>query len=111
MDVKFRERARKRRTRHPRLLHNEQAPRRWKRPPSADIRLEQAHRLKNKDSALASELRSLRVEHMHLLTGTPLQARPPQAFARASAHSARDLTLRASRTPGTRAQASRLASR
>ena len=35
--------------------------------------VDEAHRLKNKDSALAQDLRTLRVEHLHLLSGTPLQ--------------------------------------
>uniref|UniRef100_A0A7S4BX57 Uncharacterized protein n=1 Tax=Chrysotila carterae TaxID=13221 RepID=A0A7S4BX57_CHRCT len=43
--------------------------------------IDEAHRLKNKDSALASELRSLRVEHMHLLTGTPLQNNTTELWA------------------------------
>ena len=35
--------------------------------------MDEAHRLKNKDSAVAAELRSLSTEHLLLLTGTPLQ--------------------------------------
>ena len=35
--------------------------------------VDEAHRLKNKDSALANALKTLKVEHMHLLSGTPLQ--------------------------------------
>eukprot|EP00303_Exanthemachrysis_gayraliae_P003284 CAMPEP_0206000780 /NCGR_PEP_ID=MMETSP1464-20131121/1691_1 /ASSEMBLY_ACC=CAM_ASM_001124 /TAXON_ID=119497 /ORGANISM="Exanthemachrysis gayraliae, Strain RCC1523" /LENGTH=478 /DNA_ID=CAMNT_0053374049 /DNA_START=27 /DNA_END=1460 /DNA_ORIENTATION=+ len=35
--------------------------------------VDEAHRLKNKDSALMGDLRALEVQHAHLLTGTPLQ--------------------------------------
>ena len=35
--------------------------------------IDEAHRLKNKDSALAAELRAIPVEHTIMLTGTPLQ--------------------------------------
>ncbi|KAJ1636622.1 hypothetical protein T492DRAFT_835184 [Pavlovales sp. CCMP2436] len=35
--------------------------------------VDEAHRMKNKDSALMHDLRSLDVQHCHLLTGTPLQ--------------------------------------
>ena len=35
--------------------------------------VDEAHRLKNKDSALAADLRTLTIEHSHLLSGTPLQ--------------------------------------
>ena len=37
--------------------------------------VDEAQRVKNKDSALATELRTLRVEHTLLMTGTPLQVR------------------------------------
>ena len=35
--------------------------------------VDEAHRLKNKDSAVAAELRALKTEQTIMLTGTPLQ--------------------------------------
>ena len=35
--------------------------------------VDEAHRLKNKDSAMAADLRALKPEHTVMLTGTPLQ--------------------------------------
>ena len=35
--------------------------------------IDEAHRLKNKDSAVAAELRAVKAEHTLMLTGTPLQ--------------------------------------
>ena len=43
--------------------------------------IDEAHRLKNKDSALAADLRTLDVEHMHLLSGTPLQNNTTELWA------------------------------
>ena len=43
--------------------------------------IDEAHRLKNKDSALANDLRQLSVEHMHLLSGTPLQNNTTELWA------------------------------
>uniref|UniRef100_A0A7S3AJF1 Helicase C-terminal domain-containing protein n=1 Tax=Haptolina ericina TaxID=156174 RepID=A0A7S3AJF1_9EUKA len=43
--------------------------------------VDEAHRLKNKDSALAQDLRTLEVEHMHLLSGTPLQNNTTELWA------------------------------
>ncbi|EOD27599.1 Chromodomain helicase DNA binding protein, partial [Emiliania huxleyi CCMP1516] len=43
--------------------------------------IDEAHRLKNRDSALATDLRALRVEHMHLLSGTPLQNNTTELWA------------------------------
>ena len=43
--------------------------------------IDEAHRLKNKDSALAADLRQLSVEHMHLLSGTPLQNNTTELWA------------------------------
>ena len=43
--------------------------------------VDEAHRLKNKDSAVASELRSLSTEHLLLLTGTPLQNNTTELWA------------------------------
>ena len=43
--------------------------------------IDEAHRLKNKDSALAADLKSLQVEHMHLLSGTPLQNNTTELWA------------------------------
>ena len=43
--------------------------------------VDEAHRLKNKDSALANDLRTLQVEHMHLLSGTPLQNNTTELWA------------------------------
>jgi chromodomain-helicase-DNA-binding protein 7 len=48
--------------------------------------VDEAHRLKNKDSAVAAELRSLSTEHLLLLTGTPLQNNTTELWAHASAH-------------------------
>ena len=43
--------------------------------------VDEAHRLKNKDSALANDLRALQIEHMHLLSGTPLQNNTTELWA------------------------------
>ena len=43
--------------------------------------VDEAHRLKNKDSAVAAELRSLSTEHLLLLTGTPLQNNTTELWA------------------------------
>ncbi|KAL1514522.1 hypothetical protein AB1Y20_003620 [Prymnesium parvum] len=43
--------------------------------------VDEAHRLKNKDSALANDLRTLQVEHLHLLSGTPLQNNTTELWA------------------------------
>ena len=43
--------------------------------------VDEAHRLKNRDSALANDLRSLRIEHCHLLSGTPLQNNTTELWA------------------------------
>lgn len=43
--------------------------------------VDEAHRLKNKDSALAQDLRTLKIEHMHLLSGTPLQNNTTELWA------------------------------
>ena len=39
--------------------------------------VDEAHRLKSKDSPLAADLRALQPRHLHLLTGTPLPAEAP----------------------------------
>ena len=43
--------------------------------------IDEAHRLKNKDSALTADLRTLRYEHCHLLSGTPLQNNTTELWA------------------------------
>ena len=43
--------------------------------------VDEAHRLKNRDSATAADVHSLRVEHMHLLTGTPVQNNMTELWA------------------------------
>ena len=42
---------------------------------------DEAHRLKNKDSAMAADLRSLRAEHTVMLSGTPLQNNTTELWA------------------------------
>ena len=56
------------------------------RPPRQSIPwrcivVDEVHRLKNKDSALASELRTLRAEQTFMLTGTPLQNNTTELWA------------------------------
>ena len=46
--------------------------------------VDEAHRLKNKDSALTADLRTLTIEHCHLLSGTPLVAIPASGSVRPS---------------------------
>ena len=53
----------------------------FKRIPWRYMVIDEAHRLKNKDSALANDLRQLNVEHMHLLSGTPLQNNTTELWA------------------------------
>ena len=43
--------------------------------------VDEAHRLKNKDSALTADLRTLSIEHCHLLSGTPLQNNTTELWA------------------------------
>ena len=43
--------------------------------------VDEAHRLKSKDSALAVDLRALKPAHFHLLTGTPLQNNTSELWA------------------------------
>ena len=43
--------------------------------------VDEAHRLKNKDSALTADLRTLKYEHCHLLSGTPLQNNTTELWA------------------------------
>ena len=52
-----------------------------KRIPWRYMVIDEAHRLKNRDSALANDLRTLEVEHMHLLSGTPLQNNTTELWA------------------------------
>ena len=43
--------------------------------------VDEAHRLKSKDSALAADLRALKPAHFHLLSGTPLQNNTSELWA------------------------------
>ena len=43
--------------------------------------VDEAHRLKSKDSPLAADLRALQPRHLHLLTGTPLQNNTSELWA------------------------------
>jgi len=43
--------------------------------------IDEAHRLKNKDSLMAADLRALRTEHTVMLTGTPLQNSTTELWA------------------------------
>merc|ERR1712091_370772 len=43
--------------------------------------VDEAHRLKSKDSPLAADLRALEPRHLHLLTGTPLQNNTSELWA------------------------------
>lgn len=47
--------------------------------------VDEAHRLKNPASSVAKLLRSVSVDHMHLLTGTPLQNTTTELWARLGA--------------------------
>ena len=42
--------------------------------------VDEAHRLKNIESAIAADIRLLRFEHMHMLTGTTLCQTPRSRF-------------------------------
>ena len=58
--------------------------------------IDEAHRLKNKDSALAAELRAIPVEHTIMLTGTPLQVYGRYLHSpRASSHAPTRIPTRA----------------
>jgi chromodomain-helicase-DNA-binding protein 7 len=53
----------------------------FKKIPWRYVVIDEAHRLKNKDSALAADLRTISMEHMHLLSGTPLQNNTTELWA------------------------------
>ena len=46
-----------------------------------ELVIDEAHRLKNKDSAMAAQLRGLRTDHTLMLTGTPLQNNTTELWA------------------------------